>query len=114
MYQNQTNTFARRHHIRIWRCAQTYDGRELWLGAGTHDIGIAVLKGGHAWYHVIDPRVDREQAKVRDDLLFTGRVARYSWLDRPAVPRRSVNGTGDAIQTEGRLLILWLAGSPAA
>ncbi len=41
-----------------------------------------------------------------------GRVARYTWLDRPTIPRRSVNGTGDPIHTEGRLLIVWLADSP--
>jgi LssY C-terminus len=109
VYQKQTNTFARRHHIRVWKSPQSYEGCELWLGAGTHDIGIAVLKGGHAWYHLVDSRIDREQAKVKDDLLFTGRVGWFSWLDRPGVPRRSVNGTGDELRTEGRLLVLWLA-----
>ena len=109
VYQKQTNTFARRHHIRMWKSPRTYEGRELWLGAGTHDIGIAVLKGGHAWYHLVDPQVDREQAKVKDDLLFTGRVAWFSWFDRPELPRRSVNATGDELHTQGRLLILSLA-----
>jgi hypothetical protein len=109
VYQKQTNTFARRHHIRIWKSLQTYEGRELWVGAGTHDVAIAVLKGGRAWYHLVDPQIDREQTKVKDDLLFTGRVGWFSWFERPGIPRRSMNATGDELRTEGRLLVLWLA-----
>jgi hypothetical protein len=112
VYQKQTNTFAKRHHVRIWKYAATWEGRELWLAAATHDIGIAVLKSGHSWYHLVDPQVDREQAKVKDDLLFTSRVDWFSWIERPGVPRRSTNATGDELRTQGRLLVLHLLMEP--
>jgi hypothetical protein len=108
VYQKQTNTFAKRHHIRIWKNSQSYQGRELWLGAATHDIGIRVMKGGTRWVHRIDPQVDREQAKVKDDLLFTGCVGWFSLVERPAVPQRTMNATGDEIRTVGKLLVLSL------
>ncbi len=112
VYQKQTNTFSKRHHIRIWRYEAPYEGRELWLGAATRDVGIAVAKAGRSWIHRIDPQVDREQVKVRDDLQFTGRVDWISLVDRPDVPRRTTNGTGDTIRTEGRLLVLSLGSEP--
>jgi hypothetical protein len=111
VYQKQTNTFAKRHHIRIWKSSQLYQSRELWLGAATHDIGISVQRGGTHWVHRIDPEVDREQTKVKDDLLFTECVEWFALLDRPEVPRRTMNATGDEIRTEGRLLVLNLAPS---
>ena len=38
VFQKSLNTISKRHHIRLWR----YDmgGREIWLGAATHDVGI--------------------------------------------------------------------------
>jgi hypothetical protein len=108
VYQKQTNTIAKRHHIRIWKYGKSYQGRELWLGAATHDIGISVLKGGTHWIHRIDPQVDLEQAKIKNDLLFTRCVEWFSLMDRPAVPQRMMNATGDEIRTQGKLLIMSL------
>jgi hypothetical protein len=32
---------ASRHHFRIWKAPITWNGEEIWVGAGTHDIGFA-------------------------------------------------------------------------
>lgn len=32
---------ASRHHFRIWKAPFTWSGHEIWVGAGTHDIGFA-------------------------------------------------------------------------
>ncbi|MEW6363936.1 MAG: LssY C-terminal domain-containing protein [Acidobacteriota bacterium] len=108
VYQKQNNTFAKRHHIRIWHADAPYDGRDVWIGAGTHDIGIRAERSGTKWYHKIDSMVDHERAKVLNDLLFTGLVADYSLVDRPAVPRATQNATGDTVKTDGRMAVLWL------
>lgn len=52
-----------------------YRGQDVWLGAGSHDIGYGVSRAGTKWIHVIDPRVDRERDKIRNDLMHTGLVA---------------------------------------
>jgi hypothetical protein len=106
VYQKQTNTFAKRHHIRIWKLSQSYQGEELWLGAATHDIRIGVMKGGTRWIHRIDPQVDREQVKIKDDLVFARCVEWFSFAERPAIPHRTTNATGDEIRTQGKLLVL--------
>ena len=38
VFQKSLNTFAKRHHIRIWKLATKYNGRDVWVGAATHDI----------------------------------------------------------------------------
>jgi hypothetical protein len=32
---------ASRHHFRIWKAPFSWQGHEVWVGAGTHDIGFA-------------------------------------------------------------------------
>ena len=102
--QKGLNTFAKRHHLRLWRQPGTYRGQEVWFGAGTHDIGIGV-GGVSKWFHRIDSRVDRERARVEQDLLFAG-AGGFALVDRPQAPRSAKNATGDDIVTDGRMLVL--------
>jgi hypothetical protein len=72
-FEKMLNTFLKRHHMRLWRTgATTPDGREIWLGAATHDTGLDVHPGVVS--HAIDPDLDAERAKVGADLRVTGRV----------------------------------------
>ena len=109
-YQKQLNTFAKRDHIRIWKVG-TYEGKDVWLGAATQDIGMGVDRKGAKpnWYHTVDTKVDRERAKVMDDLLFTGEVKAYSLVDRPSMPKQNQTPAGNSRDTDGRMLVLELA-----
>jgi LssY C-terminus len=106
VFQKQNDTFAKRHHIRIWKRPQSYQGQDVWVAAATHDIAIAVHREGTLWIHRIDSRIDRERAKVVNDLFFTGFVKDYALVDRPAAPRESMNATGDRLETDGRMAVL--------
>lgn len=112
-FQKQNNTFAKRHHVRIWKRPQRHEGQEVWLAAATHDIGIAVHRDSTQWTHRIDPPIDRERAEVANDLLFTGLVNSYVLLDRPDAPRSSENATGDRLETDGRMVVLVLREGPS-
>lgn len=107
-FQKQLNTFAKRHHLRIWRRPATFQGRPVWVCAATHDIGIEFSPENRTFIHKIDSEIDRERAKVVNDLVFTGRVAGLALVERPAVPRRSMNATGDKLVTDGRMAVLLL------
>jgi hypothetical protein len=106
VFQKQNDTFAKRHHIRIWKRPQSYEGQDVWVAAATHDIGIAVHREGTQWIHRIDARIDRERAKVVNDLFFTGMVKEYAMVERPAAPRESINATGDRMETDGKMAVL--------
>ena len=109
-FQKSLNTFAKRHHLRIWKQPGTYNGREVWVGAATHDIAISRARKGTKWSHRIDPHIDRERDWVETDLLYIGTATGYADLDRPAVPKKSANATGDQILTDGKMSVLELAG----
>lgn len=103
-FEKMLNTFAKRHHLRLWRsAATTAEGREIWLGAATHDTGLDVRPGMVS--HAIDPDLDAERAKVGADLLVTGRVAAGRLLTRPNPLSEGLTATGGSWKTDGRLLL---------
>jgi hypothetical protein len=108
IFQKSLDTFAKRHHIRIWKQATTWQGREVWIGAATHDIDISTARAHTKWGHRIDPHVDREREWIETDLLFAGTATSYALVDRPHVPKTAGNATGDAITTDGQLSIVEL------
>jgi LssY C-terminus len=111
VFQKSLNTFAKRHHLRIWKQSGTYNGREVWLAAATHDIAISNAKGGTKWSHRIDPHIDRERDWVATDLLFVGTASAYVEVDRPNVPKKAANATGDQLLTDGKIGIVDLGKS---
>jgi hypothetical protein len=109
VFQKSLDTFAKRHHLRLWKLAQTYNGQEVWVGAATHDIATMNSRGGSKWAHRIDPHVDRERDWVETDLLFVGTGVAYADVDRPAALKKLGNATGDEIVTDGKLTVVQLA-----
>jgi LssY-like putative type I secretion system component LssY len=101
VFQKSLNTMAKRHHIRLWR----YDlnGREIWLGAATHDVGIVFDSSAMSFTHQIQRRIDAERLKVVNDLSFTGCIAPPAYLNRSEAARAPERG--GAI-TDGRLAVL--------
>ena len=108
-FQKQLNTFAKRHHIRIWKVG-TYQGQDVWVGAATHDIGMGVDRKGVKphWYHTVDTRVDGERDRIMNDLLFGGKVKAYCLVERPQMPKKNLTPAGNSRDTDGRMLVLAL------
>lgn len=107
-YQKGNNTFAQRHHLRIFRRPGTFDGKPIWVCSSTHDTGIDFSEHDRTFIHKIDPRIDQERAKVVNDLLFTGMVRSIALVGRPAIPQNATNATGDRIETDGSMAVLLL------
>jgi len=110
MFQKSLNTFAKRHHLRVWKLDTAYKGQDVWVAAATHDIATMSSKGGTKWTHRIDPHVDREREWVETDLLFIGTGLAYALVDRPIAPKRLNNSTGDEIVTDGKMAVVRLSG----
>jgi LssY C-terminus len=114
MFQKSLDTFAKRHHLRVWKLTKTYQGQDVWVAAATHDIATMSSRGGTKWTHRIDPHVDREREWVETDLLFIGTGVAYALVDRPAAPKKLNNSTGDEIVTDGKMAVVKLAGAKDA
>jgi hypothetical protein len=108
VFEKLTNTFAQRHHLRVWKRPDTFGGLPVWVIAATHDTGIDFSEQNRTFIHKIDSQIDHERAKVVNDLLFTGRVKSVALVDRPAVPQHGQNATGDSVETDGRMAVLLL------
>ena len=108
VFEKLNNTFARRHHLRVWLRPDRYDGRPVWVVAATHDMGISFSEANRTFIHRIDSSIDREREKVAGDLIFSGHVASMLLVDRPGVPRNAQNATGDNLVTDGKIAVLVL------
>lgn len=108
VFEKLNNTFARRHHLRVWLRPDRYQGRPVWVIAATHDMGISFSRTDRTFIHRIDSSIDRERQKVLNDLIGTGHVASMLMVNRPAVPRNAQNATGDNLVTDGKIAVLVL------
>jgi hypothetical protein len=102
VYQKSLNTTAKRHHIRLWKL-DTPQGT-VWLGAATHDIGVAFEWKGMNLTHRIDPNIDVERDKTEYDLREAGCVEAETALDRLD---RASNDVSTAV-TDGALIVAQL------
>jgi LssY-like putative type I secretion system component LssY len=106
VFQKQNDTFNLRHHLRIWHRPDQFHGKDVWVCSATHDTGIDFSAEDRTFVHRVDGQIDRERAKVVNDLLFTGLVKALSLVDRPRVPLSLFNATGDKIETDGRMVVV--------
>ena len=53
-----------RHHLRIWHRPETFNGKEVWICAATHDIAIDFSQRDHTFIHRTDPEIDRVSVAV--------------------------------------------------
>jgi hypothetical protein len=107
-FEKMLNTFLKRHHLRLWQTAVTApDGREIFLGASTHDIGLDVHPGVVS--HAIDPDLDAERGKVGADLMAGGLVAAEQLVTRPNPLSEGKTATGGTWKTDGQMLVIELS-----
>ena len=102
VFEKSLNDIMQRHHVRVWRIWE--NGRELWLGAATRDIGIGFDPRAMKFKHRIEIQIDRERSKIVNDLTFSGCADEYGYVQRPNAERQSWEGAG--IETDGRIAYL--------
>jgi len=110
VFEKSLNTITKRHHIRVWY-AGVVDGRELWLGAATHDTGAAFNLQSLSFTHRIDRNIDDERDKITTDLRFAGCVDSEMRVDRPS----AASGVLDGVTfTDGAATVLSIADCQAS
>lgn len=99
---------ASRHHFRIWKAPFTWNGHEVWVGAGTHDIGFAKDKRNNNVTHKIDPVVDGERDNIGSSLQKANKAKSLTYYLPPNPVQEAKNATGDGYRSDGRLLVILL------
>jgi hypothetical protein len=102
---------ASRNHLRIWKAAFDVNGRTLWVGAATHDIGFEKDQRNNGITHKIDPNIDLERDYVEKTLSSTGLVAEVTHV-LPSNPMQDAKtATGGSFHSNGQVLVLKLGES---
>ncbi len=99
---------ADRHHFRIWKAPFTWKGQDVWVGAGTHDIGFAKDKRNGNITHKIDPLVDGERDNIGSSLQKADKVKSLAYYLPSNPVQEAKNATGAEYQSDGRLLVIIL------
>jgi hypothetical protein len=102
---------ASRNHLRIWKAPFTVDGRTLWVGAATHDIGFEKDQRNNGLTHKIDPDIDLERDFVEKTLSSTGLVAQVTHFLPKNPLQEAKTATGGTFHSNGQVLVLKLANS---
>jgi hypothetical protein len=97
-----------RDHFRLWEAPWLLDdGQTVWVGAGTHDIGIE-KDSSDQLTHAIDPDVDKEREFIVGSLQDAGAVKDVRYL-APADPvLQALTATGDPFHSDGRIVVIAL------
>ena len=111
-FQKARSSVSRRNHLRLWLAPFTYQGRAVWVGQISRDIGIKFTTT--SWYlttHRISPYVDEERDYLVQDLLLSGLVDKVGYVKgvRAATadaPRHNL--AYDPYQTDGLRLVVLL------
>ncbi len=106
-FEKTLNTFSKRHHVRVWKMEEEWQGQTVWTAAATQDIRLGIL-GKKKLIHRVQPQIDQERAKIVTDLAFVRCVHSVELVDRPRSPRNFRNATGDPLVTDGRVAVLRL------
>jgi hypothetical protein len=111
VFEKQLDTISKRHHVRLWKRNETWEGRPVWVAAASRDVGLFLSRDGPRITHHIEAGIDSEREKIVDDLAFAGYVARAGRVDRPGVETRCHNTAGDEVVTDGRAAVV-VVGAP--
>jgi hypothetical protein len=99
---------ASRHHFRIWKAPFQYNGQDVWVGAGTHDIGFEKDQRNGKVTHKIDPAVDGERDNIGATLQKTDKIKSLTYYLPPDPVQDARNATGGGYHSDGRILVVQL------
>ncbi len=80
--QKARSTINERIHARLWLTPYTFETRRVWIGQVSRDIGVRLT--AQTWNlttHKIGPDVDFDRSYLLQDLLMSGWVERYGFVD---------------------------------
>ncbi|MDP2895989.1 MAG: LssY C-terminal domain-containing protein [bacterium] len=111
--QKARSTIHGRNHLRLWLAPFTCEGRLVFIGQISRDIGLRFTTKAPGWFtHKIDPEVDEVREYLAQEMLISGSVDQIAWVGGVGeVPRDEPRGnlTGDPYYTDGARVVLFLS-----
>jgi hypothetical protein len=110
--QKTRSNIDRRNHLRLWLSPMTVEGRSVWVGQISRDIGIKyTTKSPYIVTHEISADLDEARHYIVEDLLASNAVAKigYVKVSEPiSLSDSRQNLTGDDYFTDGLMAVIFL------
>jgi hypothetical protein len=109
-FQKTRDNINQRLHFRLWYTPMRYNGKPVWMGAISRDIGVKFTFT--TWYmttHKIDPNLDDSRDYLLADLLEMRKVPKYGFIENPGLEapgHKNKNLTSDPYFTDGKRLVI--------
>jgi hypothetical protein len=111
--QKARSTINGRVHARFWLTPYSFEGRKVWIGQISRDIGVRLTdKTWNLTTHKIAPDVDFDRGYLLQDLLMSGLVEQYGYVKGVGAAPASTpltNLTGDPYYTDGLRVVIFLS-----
>jgi hypothetical protein len=115
-FQQARGTIHQRNHLRLWLAPFRSDGRPVWVGQISRDVGVRFTpRTWNLTTHAIDPDIDESRFYLQQGLLVSQRLAAIGYVTGAGSregPRENL--TGDPYFTDGHRLVVFLSEDPVA
>ena len=79
--QKARDSIHQRNHLRLWLTPMRFQGRTVWVGAISRDIGVYfTTRAWNLMTHAIDPNIDEARNYLIEDLAMARAVERMGFL----------------------------------
>lgn len=115
-FQKARGTIHERNHLRLWITPMHYEGKQVWIGQISRDIGVRFTRKTITT-HKIDPDVDETREFLLENLAYSQSVKKISYVKgvgAATIEEPGNNLTGDPYFTDGYRLVLWVSSQPVA
>jgi LssY-like putative type I secretion system component LssY len=110
-FQRARSSIHERNHLRIWLTPLRLEGKPVWIGQISRDIGVHL-----AWRtittHKIDPDVDETREFLLEDMAYSQALEKFGYVGGvgpAAYDQPRGNLTGDPYFTDGQRIVMWIA-----
>ena len=97
---------AERHHLRTWKTDTTINGKPLWVGSATHDIGFERDQRNGGVTHKIDPEIDKERDFLLQSFEAAGAFSSAAYVTPEDPMLKAKTATGGGFYSDGRIVVM--------
>ena len=116
--QKVRSTIHQRNHLRLWRAPYTFQGRDVWMGQISRDIGVQFTWSSSTLVtHKIDPEVDEAREYLVQDMFASGFLGSLGYVQGVGAASRQSprqNLTGDPYFTDGLRAVMFISEKPVS
>ncbi|MCK5326441.1 MAG: LssY C-terminal domain-containing protein, partial [Woeseiaceae bacterium] len=99
-----------RNHFRLWRVPMTFEGKPVWIGQISRDIGVRFTRKTITT-HKIDPDVDETREFLLENLAFNQVLEKFAYVrgvGSAVINEPRQNLMGDPYYTDGLRVVMWI------